>query len=168
MGKTKEDKVDTGSKDSRVDMDKDNKVDTVNREDKVDMGSKVGKVGKVGKVDTGNKVGKVDMGSREDKEVKIGEISKETKVDNKVGGVIKAIKAIKAIKGGVTKGISKETNKAIGETKEAKATKEASNRDGVTKVETREINKAGETKGCLLYTSPSPRDKRQSRMPSSA
>ena len=24
------------------------------------------------------------------------------------------------------------------------------------------------TKGCLLYTSPSPRDKRQSRMPSSA
>ena len=26
----------------------------------------------------------------------------------------------------------------------------------------------GEVKGCLLYTSPSPRDKRQSRMPSSA
>ena len=26
----------------------------------------------------------------------------------------------------------------------------------------------GEAKGCLLYTSPSPRDKRQSRMPSSA
>ena len=26
----------------------------------------------------------------------------------------------------------------------------------------------GVTKGCLLYTSPSPRDKRQSRMPSSA
>ena len=26
----------------------------------------------------------------------------------------------------------------------------------------------GSTKGCLLYTSPSPRDKRQSRMPSSA
>ena len=25
-----------------------------------------------------------------------------------------------------------------------------------------------ETRGCLLYTSPSPRDKRQSRMPSSA
>ena len=29
------------------------------------------------------------------------------------------------------------------------------------------INKA-EPRGCLLYTSPSPRDKRQSRMPSSA
>ena len=28
--------------------------------------------------------------------------------------------------------------------------------------------KAGATIGCLLYTSPSPRDKRQSRMPSSA
>ena len=26
----------------------------------------------------------------------------------------------------------------------------------------------GQTKTCLLYTSPSPRDKRQSRMPSSA
>ena len=26
----------------------------------------------------------------------------------------------------------------------------------------------GKTSGCLLYTSPSPRDKRQSRMPSSA
>ena len=26
----------------------------------------------------------------------------------------------------------------------------------------------GKGKGCLLYTSPSPRDKRQSRMPSSA
>ena len=26
----------------------------------------------------------------------------------------------------------------------------------------------GTVKGCLLYTSPSPRDKRQSRMPSSA
>ena len=26
----------------------------------------------------------------------------------------------------------------------------------------------GRSKGCLLYTSPSPRDKRQSRMPSSA
>ena len=29
-------------------------------------------------------------------------------------------------------------------------------------------NKKGHFKGCLLYTSPSPRDKRQSRMPSSA
>ena len=28
--------------------------------------------------------------------------------------------------------------------------------------------KAGSYLGCLLYTSPSPRDKRQSRMPSSA
>ena len=31
-----------------------------------------------------------------------------------------------------------------------------------------EIKAVDETKGCLLYTSPSPRDKRQSRMPSSA
>ena len=32
-----------------------------------------------------------------------------------------------------------------------------------------EFNKTvAEAKGCLLYTSPSPRDKRQSRMPSSA
>ena len=30
------------------------------------------------------------------------------------------------------------------------------------------INRAGEAVTCLLYTSPSPRDKRQSRMPSSA
>ena len=29
-------------------------------------------------------------------------------------------------------------------------------------------NSAKKLKGCLLYTSPSPRDKRQSRMPSSA
>ena len=29
-------------------------------------------------------------------------------------------------------------------------------------------NKYTQTQGCLLYTSPSPRDKRQSRMPSSA
>ena len=31
-----------------------------------------------------------------------------------------------------------------------------------------EPTRCSETKGCLLYTSPSPRDKRQSRMPSSA
>ena len=31
-----------------------------------------------------------------------------------------------------------------------------------------EIDGAPEEKACLLYTSPSPRDKRQSRMPSSA
>ena len=31
-----------------------------------------------------------------------------------------------------------------------------------------ENKKILESKGCLLYTSPSPRDKRQSRMPSSA
>ena len=30
------------------------------------------------------------------------------------------------------------------------------------------ISKKGNFKNCLLYTSPSPRDKRQSRMPSSA
>ena len=30
------------------------------------------------------------------------------------------------------------------------------------------ITQVSETGGCLLYTSPSPRDKRQSRMPSSA
>ena len=30
------------------------------------------------------------------------------------------------------------------------------------------MHKSGNTLGCLLYTSPSPRDKRQSRMPSSA
>ena len=30
------------------------------------------------------------------------------------------------------------------------------------------VAKAGSVGGCLLYTSPSPRDKRQSRMPSSA
>ena len=30
------------------------------------------------------------------------------------------------------------------------------------------IDKAPEVRTCLLYTSPSPRDKRQSRMPSSA
>ena len=30
------------------------------------------------------------------------------------------------------------------------------------------INTSDEDKTCLLYTSPSPRDKRQSRMPSSA
>ena len=30
------------------------------------------------------------------------------------------------------------------------------------------INTKGEDNNCLLYTSPSPRDKRQSRMPSSA
>ena len=33
---------------------------------------------------------------------------------------------------------------------------------------TNKVVLAGETRGCLLYTSPSPRDKRQSRMPSSA
>ena len=31
-----------------------------------------------------------------------------------------------------------------------------------------QINELGELLSCLLYTSPSPRDKRQSRMPSSA
>ena len=31
-----------------------------------------------------------------------------------------------------------------------------------------EVINYGPNKGCLLYTSPSPRDKRQSRMPSSA
>ena len=31
-----------------------------------------------------------------------------------------------------------------------------------------EVKSVAETKNCLLYTSPSPRDKRQSRMPSSA
>ena len=30
------------------------------------------------------------------------------------------------------------------------------------------LSHVGRPKGCLLYTSPSPRDKRQSRMPSSA
>ena len=30
------------------------------------------------------------------------------------------------------------------------------------------LSDGGEDTGCLLYTSPSPRDKRQSRMPSSA
>ena len=33
---------------------------------------------------------------------------------------------------------------------------------------TKEINDRNESFNCLLYTSPSPRDKRQSRMPSSA
>ena len=33
---------------------------------------------------------------------------------------------------------------------------------------TEEYNGSGWSSGCLLYTSPSPRDKRQSRMPSSA
>ena len=32
----------------------------------------------------------------------------------------------------------------------------------------KEINQWAKGEGCLLYTSPSPRDKRQSRMPSSA
>ena len=31
-----------------------------------------------------------------------------------------------------------------------------------------DFREAEQTKACLLYTSPSPRDKRQSRMPSSA
>ena len=30
------------------------------------------------------------------------------------------------------------------------------------------VNRKGDGEACLLYTSPSPRDKRQSRMPSSA
>ena len=39
--------------------------------------------------------------------------------------------------------------------------------DGIV-VRTAEINKNILSQACLLYTSPSPRDKRQSRMPSSA
>ena len=34
--------------------------------------------------------------------------------------------------------------------------------------DTKALNFTGRTNSCLLYTSPSPRDKRQSRMPSSA
>ena len=33
---------------------------------------------------------------------------------------------------------------------------------------TRQLTQLGDYNNCLLYTSPSPRDKRQSRMPSSA
>ena len=36
------------------------------------------------------------------------------------------------------------------------------------KVESDDLGKGASLKACLLYTSPSPRDKRQSRMPSSA
>ena len=42
--------------------------------------------------------------------------------------------------------------------------------DCLNAIEDREVNDLSdyEVKACLLYTSPSPRDKRQSRMPSSA
>ena len=39
---------------------------------------------------------------------------------------------------------------------------------GVTEVDGNSVANLGPNVGCLLYTSPSPRDKRQSRMPSSA
>ena len=40
--------------------------------------------------------------------------------------------------------------------------------DGVDELFGRETGRSAEIASCLLYTSPSPRDKRQSRMPSSA
>ena len=42
--------------------------------------------------------------------------------------------------------------------------------DNLLTVRTKQVNKSedSDVNGCLLYTSPSPRDKRQSRMPSSA
>ena len=40
--------------------------------------------------------------------------------------------------------------------------------DGQWQTQKREIYHRGHGAACLLYTSPSPRDKRQSRMPSSA
>ena len=47
---------------------------------------------------------------------------------------------------------------------------EVDNRIRELEIEVKDIRKANDnlTRACLLYTSPSPRDKRQSRMPSSA
>ena len=56
-----------------------------------------------------------------------------------------------AIVTGATSGIGYEVAKKLGH-------------DGYTVI----LNGIDDKKGCLLYTSPSPRDKRQSRMPSSA
>ena len=42
------------------------------------------------------------------------------------------------------------------------------NKNGVNKDQKDKVKKDGYNRGCLLYTSPSPRDKRQYRMPSSA
>ena len=55
---------------------------------------------------------------------------------------------------------------------QAKAAPPAAPQVLVTSVERRDvpivIELVGQTKGCLLYTSPSPRDRQKSRMPSSA
>ena len=88
----------------------------------------------------------------------VAEIIKKTSRDNKVVVVVSAM--------------SGETNRLIDLAKHFSKSPDKREFDALIStgetVSSALLTIALQSKGCLLYTSPSPRDKRQSRMPSSA